>query len=88
MTHALAGQEVERFCRIAQVLLTYRKPRRKEWVCLYRAVDSRGNTLDFFFGPTRNAKAARQFLLKTLAASHSSEPRVIDVDKHAASHKA
>jgi transposase, IS6 family len=61
---------------------------KKEWVYLYRAVDSQGNTLDFFFSPTRDAKAAKQFFLTTLAASHSSEPRVINVDKNAAYPKA
>jgi transposase, IS6 family len=55
---------------------------------LYRAVDSHGQTLDFFFSPTRDAKAAKQFLLKTLAVSHISEPRVINVDKNAAYPKA
>jgi transposase, IS6 family len=34
---------------------------KKEWVYLYRAVDSQGNTLDFFFSPTRDAKAAAVF---------------------------
>jgi transposase, IS6 family len=57
---------------------------KKEWVYLYRAVDSQGNTLDFFFSPTRDGEAAKQFLLKTLAASHTSLPRVINVDKNAA----
>jgi IS6 family transposase len=61
---------------------------KKEWVYLSRAVDSQGNTLDFFFSPTRDAKAARRFLLKTLAASHPTEPRVINVDKNAAYPKA
>jgi IS6 family transposase len=61
---------------------------KKEWVYLYRAVDSRGNTLDFFFSPTRDAKSAKQFFLKMLAASHTSEPRVINVDKNAAYPKA
>jgi transposase, IS6 family len=61
---------------------------KKEWVYLYRAVDSHGNTLDFFFSSTRGAHAARQFLLKTVAASHTTEPRVINVDKHAAYPKA
>ncbi len=50
---------------------------KKEWVYLYRAVDSQGQTLDFFFSPTRDAKAAKAFLLKTLTASHTSSPRVI-----------
>jgi transposase, IS6 family len=49
---------------------------KKEWVYLYRAVDSHSQTLDFFLSPTRDAKAAKQFLLKALTASHTSEPRV------------
>ncbi len=61
---------------------------KKEWVYLYRAVDSQGNTLDFFFSTTRDAKAAKHFFLKILAASHSDEPRVINVDKNAAYPKA
>lgn len=55
---------------------------------LYRAVDSEGNRLDFFLNPTRDAHAAKQFFLKTLAASHTTEPRVINVDKNAAYPKA
>jgi transposase-like protein len=61
---------------------------KKQWVYLYRSVDAQGNTLDFFFSPTRDAHAARQFFLKTLAASHTTEPRVINVDKNAAYPKA
>ncbi len=61
---------------------------KKQWVYLYRAVDSQGNTLDFFFSSTRDAKAAKEFLLKTLTASRTSKPRVITVDKKAASPKA
>src|SRR5213082_1344412 len=61
---------------------------KKEWIYLYRAVDSQGQTLDFFLSPTRDAKAAKQFLLKTLATSPSREPRVINVDKNAAYPKA
>ncbi|GAC1360398.1 MAG: hypothetical protein NVSMB38_44250 [Ktedonobacteraceae bacterium] len=48
---------------------------------LYRAVDSLGNMLEFFFSPTRDAQAAKQFFLKTLTASHTSKPRVINVEK-------
>jgi transposase, IS6 family len=44
--------------------------------------------LDFWFSSTRDAHAARLFFLKTLAASHTSEPRVINVDKNAAYPKA
>jgi transposase, IS6 family len=46
------------------------------------------NTLDFFFSPTRDAQAAKRFFVKTLATSHTSEPRVINVDKNAAYPKA
>ncbi len=49
---------------------------KKVWMYLYRAVDSDGKTLDFFLSPTRDGEAARRFLLKTLAASHTSSPRV------------
>ena len=52
------------------------------------AFDSHGNTLDFFLSSTRDAHAAKEFFLKTLAASHTTEPRVINVDKNAASPKA
>jgi IS6 family transposase len=61
---------------------------KKEWVYLYRAVDSHGNTLEFLFSPTRDGEAAKRFFLKTLSASHSVEPRVINVDKNAAYPKA
>ena len=57
---------------------------KKEWMYLYRAVDSQGNTLDFWLSATRDAKAAQHFLLKMLVASHTSEPRVMTVDKNAA----
>jgi transposase-like protein len=87
--------ELEQRCRLHlksttdswRVDETYIKVK-KEWVYLYRAVDSRGNTLDFFFSPTRDAQAAKAFLLKTLAASHTSKPRVINMDKNAAYQKA
>ncbi|GHO82710.1 IS6 family transposase [Dictyobacter formicarum] len=61
---------------------------KKEWVYLYRAVDAHGNTLEFFLSSTRDTKAAKQFLLGALAASHTMEPRVINVDKNAAYPKA
>jgi IS6 family transposase len=66
---------------------TYMKVK-KEWVYLYRAVDSQGNTLDFMLSPTRDGKAAKRFFVKILAASHTNEPRVINVDKNAAYPKA
>lgn len=38
--------------------------------------------------PTRDGEAAKHFFLKTLSASHTSAPRVINVDKNAAYPKA
>lgn len=61
---------------------------KKEWIYLYRAVDSQGKTLDFVLSATRDGEAAKHFFLKTLAASHTSTPRVINVDKNAAYPKA
>ena len=55
---------------------------------LYRAVDSQGNTLEFLLSPTRDAQAAKRFLVKALAAPHISTPRVITVDINAAYPKA
>ena len=54
------------------------------WKYLYRAVDSQGNTLDFLLCAKRDASAAERFLRKTLNASHTQSPRVINVDKNAA----
>jgi IS6 family transposase len=60
----------------------------KVWMYLYRAGDSQGNTLEFLLSPTRDAKAAKRFFSKTLAASHTVSPRVITVDKNASYPKA
>jgi IS6 family transposase len=61
---------------------------KKTWMYLYRAVDSQGNTLEFLLSPTRDAQAAKRFFSKTLAAPHTTTPRVITVDKNAAYPKA
>jgi transposase-like protein len=58
------------------------------WVYLYRAVDSQGNTLEFFLSPTRDAEAAKRFFAKAIGDSHTVTPRVITVDKNAAYPKA
>jgi transposase, IS6 family len=54
---------------------------------LYRAVDSAGNTLEFWLSATRDAPAAKGFLVRALGASHTVTPRVITVDTNAASPK-
>src|SRR5512135_1362088 len=61
---------------------------KKVWMYLYRAVDSQGHTLEFRLSPTRDAEAAKRFFAKTLAAPHTTPPRVITVDKNAAYPKA
>lgn len=89
------GPELDRRCRPHlkpttdswRVDETYIKVK-KEGVYLYRAVDSDGNTLDFWLSPTRDGEAAKHFFVKTFAASHTSSPRVITVDKNAAYPKA
>ena len=45
---------------------TYIKVKGK-WKYLYRAVDSKGRTIDFYLSHTRNAKAAHRFLSKCLS---------------------
>lgn len=51
---------------------------------LYRAVDSEGNTIDFYLSKSRNHKAAKRFFKKALRPFHTSKPRVITVDKNLA----
>ncbi|MBE7106975.1 IS6 family transposase [Bacillus cereus] len=55
-----------------------------QWIYLYRAVDSEGNTIDFYLSETRDKKAAKRFFKKALRSFHVSKPRVITVDKNPA----
>ncbi|USL45549.1 IS6 family transposase [Priestia megaterium] len=55
-----------------------------QWMYLYRAVDSEGDTIDFYLSKARNKQAAKRFFKKALAFSHVSMPRVITVDKNPA----
>lgn len=55
-----------------------------QWLYLYRAVDSEGNTIDFYLSELRDKQAAKRFFKKALAFSHVSKPRVITVDKNPA----
>jgi transposase-like protein len=59
-----------------------------EWLYLYRAVDSAGNTLEFLLSEHRDAQAAKRFLARALDASHTITPRVINVDRNLAYPKA
>jgi transposase, IS6 family len=54
------------------------------WSYLYRAVDSRGQTIDFLLSAKRDAAAAKRFFRKALAQPHTVNPRTITVDKNPA----
>ena len=49
---------------------------KKVWFYPYRAVDARGNTLEFLLSPTRDADAATRFFCKALHATAGSAPQV------------
>ena len=59
-----------------------------QWMYLYRAVDSAGNTLEFLLSNTRDTLAAKRFFRKALGAPHIMTPRVINVDQNPAYPKA
>jgi IS6 family transposase len=58
------------------------------WIYLYRAVDSRGQTIDFLLSAKHDAEAAKRFVRKALARPHMVNPRTITVDKNEAYPKA
>ena len=51
---------------------------------LYRAVDSKGQTIDFLLTDRRDAVAAKRFIRRALQNEGNSMPRVINVDKNPA----
>jgi transposase-like protein len=54
------------------------------WTYLYRAVDSRGQTIDFLLSARRDTAAAKRFFRKALGQPHTVNPRTITVDKNPA----
>ena len=58
------------------------------WTYLYRAVDSLGQTIDFWLSAQRDAAAAKRFVRKALAQPHTVNPRTITVDKNPANPRA
>ncbi len=62
---------------------TYLKIKGKDCY-LYRAVDSDGNTIDFFISENRDKEAAKKFFKKAFKSAHTKEPRVITIDKYQA----
>jgi transposase, IS6 family len=83
------GPEIDKRCRPYlkqtndswRVDETYVKVR-GQWMYLYRALDSAGNTLDFLLNATRSRRAAKRFFRKVLGGQHVTPPRVINVDKN------
>jgi transposase-like protein len=55
-----------------------------EWLYLFRALDSRGRTVDFYLSQRRDAGAARRFLAKALRARRDWAPSVINTDRNPA----
>ncbi len=60
---------------------TYVKVKGK-WTYLYRAIDKRGYTIDFYLSSTRNMKTAKRFLGKALKSIKPwAHPQAINTDK-------
>ncbi|HEU0021494.1 MAG TPA: IS6 family transposase [Dehalococcoidia bacterium] len=59
-----------------------------QWMYLYRAIDSAGNTLEFLLSENRDTQTAKRFFRKALEAPHVMTPRVINVDQNPAYPKA
>src|SRR6202041_3675859 len=54
------------------------------WTYLYRAVDSRGQTIDFLLSARRDTAAAKRFFRKVIAQRHIVNPRTLTVHKNPA----
>src|SRR5258708_28953091 len=59
---------------------------RGQWVCLYRAVDKEGRTVDFLLSKRRDVMVAKRFFSQ--ATRQLGTPRVMTLDGYAASHRA
>jgi len=95
--HTTIYRWVQRYAPIIQARLKwYWKPRtsaswkvdetyikvKGKWVYLYRAIDKRGSTIDFYLSSTRNTEAAKRFLGKALKGLKEWEiPLTINTDK-------
>ena len=51
------------------------------WLYLFRAVDSHGDTVDFYLSETRGREAARTFLQKALSNPDNRTPHMLCMDK-------
>jgi len=66
------------FCRVDETDVKVKG----EWMYLYRAVDPKENTIDFYLSESRDKQAAKRFFKKVLAFSYVSMPRVITADNN------
>jgi transposase-like protein len=58
------------------------------WKYLYRAIDERGNTIDFYLSQRRNASSAKRFISKLINNNKSCYMSVINTDKNPAYNQA
>ena len=78
---------------LEQRLRQHRKPTKKSWrvdetyvrvkgrwCYLYRAIDSKGATIDFLLSALRNADAAKRLFRRALSGRSHLQPRVINTD--------
>jgi transposase, IS6 family len=73
-----------RFCGRLEVKSL--RPTRRAY--LYRAVDSRGQTIDFLLSARRDAEAAKRSFRETIGQPHTVNPRTMTVHKNPAYPKA
>lgn len=54
-----------------------------QWVYLYRAIDSQGQTIDFYLSRTRNHRDSKRFLGKLIRLHRAQVPHTITTDANA-----
>ncbi|WDL96544.1 IS6 family transposase [Alicyclobacillus sp. ALC3] len=52
------------------------------WKYLYRAVGSKGQTIEFILPANRDILVAKRFFKKTFCSPHNQSPRVVTIDKY------
>jgi transposase-like protein len=62
---------------------TYVKVKSK-WMFLYRAVDPKGQTIDFMLSANRDGRAAKRFFRNVILSNHAAPPYAKTVDKNLA----
>jgi transposase-like protein len=65
---------------LEQRLQRHLKPTKGRWCYLYRAIDSKGATIDFLLSALRDADAAKRLFRKALGDRSHPQPRVINTD--------